>query len=80
MGSKDSCPKAQAPRKLRFWTFCTANGELYIGFWTGYDMDLGQVVSFPYILTKEADGIEKDKYRKMLENAQTIVQLPIATR
>jgi hypothetical protein len=28
MGSKDSCPKAQAPRKLRFWTFCTANGEI----------------------------------------------------
>src|SRR5262249_14313495 len=27
MGSKDSRPKAQAPRKLSFWTFCTANGE-----------------------------------------------------
>src|SRR6266850_1543335 len=28
MGSKDGRPKAQAPRKLSFWTFCTANGEL----------------------------------------------------
>jgi hypothetical protein len=27
MGSKDSRPKAQAPPKLSFWTFCTANGE-----------------------------------------------------
>src|SRR5713101_6734751 len=28
MGSKDSRPKAHAPRKLSFWTFCTANGEI----------------------------------------------------
>src|SRR5712691_11347653 len=30
MGSKDSRPKAHAPRKLSFWTFCTANGEVAI--------------------------------------------------
>jgi hypothetical protein len=28
MDSKNSRPKAQAPRKLSFWTFCTANGEM----------------------------------------------------
>jgi hypothetical protein len=28
MGSKDRRPQAQAPRKLSFWTFCTANGEI----------------------------------------------------
>src|SRR3989442_10399676 len=28
MGSKESRAKGHAPRKLRFWTFCTANGEL----------------------------------------------------
>src|SRR4029434_8114440 len=28
MGSKDSRAKAQAPRKLSFRTFCTANGEI----------------------------------------------------
>src|SRR5712691_2270306 len=28
MGSKESRPKAHAPRKLSFWTFCTANGEI----------------------------------------------------
>src|SRR5712691_7932659 len=27
MGSKESRAKGHAPRKLRFWTFCTANGE-----------------------------------------------------
>src|SRR5262249_18816780 len=30
MGSKDSRSKAQAPRKLSFWTFCTANGEICV--------------------------------------------------
>src|SRR2546422_10510098 len=30
MGSKDSRPQAQAPWKLSFWTFCTANGEIII--------------------------------------------------
>jgi hypothetical protein len=35
MGSKDSRSKAQASRKLSFWTFCTANGEIYCRcFWT----------------------------------------------
>jgi hypothetical protein len=29
MGSKDRQPKAQAPRKFSFWTFCTANGGLF---------------------------------------------------
>src|SRR6266516_6858570 len=29
MGSKESRAKGHAPRKLRFWTFCTANGEKY---------------------------------------------------
>jgi hypothetical protein len=29
MGSKDSRSKAQASRKLSFWTFCTANGEIH---------------------------------------------------
>src|SRR5712691_4005297 len=29
MGSKYSRPKAQAPWKLSFWTFCTANGEVH---------------------------------------------------
>src|SRR6266487_4235337 len=27
MGSKDGRPQTQVPRKLSFWTFCTANGE-----------------------------------------------------
>src|SRR2546425_2631821 len=34
MGSKESRAKGHAPRKLRFWTFCTANGE----FMEPYDL------------------------------------------
>jgi hypothetical protein len=50
--------------------------DVYSGYWTGFDIELNQIVTFPYILTRDSDSKAKAKFKEYLEKAPKIAQLP----
>jgi hypothetical protein len=52
---------------------------IYFGSVTFYDMDLGQIATYPYLLTKDIDATAKVKYKALLEQAPKIVEIPTSS-
>ena len=50
--------------------------QIYTGFVTGYDMDIGQIVSFPCILTRETDVVARSQHQDALQKAPKIIEIP----
>jgi len=52
----------------------------YRGYVMGYDMDIGQITTFPCILTREIDEDARQKYSKILSAEPAIVAEPVVEK